>query len=76
MSENNENVVEIQQTSFRSEISGAIESRKSMVSSLDVSRITGSRSSNIEDNLSSHKIHWFKDRPETIAHDVMVDALK
>lgn len=70
LSQSNENINEVQQTSFRSEISGAIEDKKSQISSL------GCRSSNIEENLSSNKIHWFKDRPETIAHEVMVDALK
>jgi len=37
--------------------------------------MTGGKFSNIED-LSPNRVRWFKDRPETIAHNVIVDALK
>ena len=44
VSQNNDNINEVQQTSFRSEISATIEDKKSPISSLEYSRITGGRS--------------------------------
>ena len=57
-------------------MSAVMEDKKSQLSSLDASRITGCKTPLIEENLTTNRQHRFKDRPESIAHEVMVDALK
>ncbi len=63
-------------TTFRTDQSGIVDENKSMKSSFGGSRISGHKSNITENNADQKKLYRFKDRPETIDHDILVGALK